>query len=135
MADITVTAAQVAPIFPQKATIFSGVCAVAITKGLLVYFTSAGKLDIADGNGSGTTAPCGIALEGGGAGQAISVLKEGHVAGYTLAGAYWSAAYMSNTAGALADSAGGTEVIVGRVVPMSDAGTYTKVLYVDMDWS
>lgn len=122
--------------FPEKALIFPAVAAATITRGQLVYVTSAGKVDIADGNGSGTTAPAGVALNEAGAGQAVDVIKEGHVYGFDLSGmAYWDPAYMSNTAGALGTTAGGTSVIVGRVVPLSDVANYTKVLYVDMDWS
>lgn len=136
MSDVVVTAVQIAPIFPEKAVIFPAVAAAAITKGQLVYFTAAGKVDVADGNGSGTTAPCGVALEAAGAGQATSVLKEGHVFGFTVSAlANWDPLYMSDTAGALGTTAGSASVIVGRVVPMSDAGTYTKVFYVDLKWS
>lgn len=135
MTDIVRTDAQVAVVFPEKAIIFPAVAAAAIAKGDLVYFTSAGLVNIADGNGSGTTAPCGIALNAAGAGQEVNVLKEGHIYGWTLTSlAYWAPAYMSNTAGALSDDAGGTSLIVARVVPMSN-GAKTKVLYIDMDWS
>lgn len=135
MTDIVRTDAQVAPVFPEKAVEFPAVAAAAIAKGDLVYFTSAGKVDVADGNGSGTTAPCGVAMNAAGANGAVSVLKEGHVYGWTVSSlANWDPVYMSNTAGALGDSAGGTSVIVGRVVPLSNSAK-TKVLYIEMDWS
>jgi hypothetical protein len=135
MTAVALTAAQIAPVFPEKAEEFSFVAAATITKGQLVYLTSAGKVDVADGNGSGTTAPIGIAMEAGGAGQAISVLRRGHVYGYTLTSlAYWDPVYMSDTAGSLDTSAGSTSVLCGRVVSLSDS-SYTKVLFIDMDWS
>ena len=135
MADITCTAAQVAPVFPDEAEIFDFVAAAAITAGAPAYITSAGKVDNADANGSGTDTFRGIALSTVGAGQPVSVLKKGHVYGYTLSGAYDSLVYVSNTAGALADAAGGTSLIVGRVVPLSDTPNYTKVLYVQASWA
>lgn len=91
---------------------------------------SSGKVDLADANGSGTDTFFGIALEAGGATQVISVLKRGHIVGYTLAGAYGSAAYVSNTAGEIADAAGSTSLVVGHVVSLSDP-LLTKVLYVN----
>ena len=134
MSNITRTDAQVAEVFPEKAVMFSAKAAATIAKGDLLYFTSAGLVNIADGDGSGTTAPCGIALNAAGTGQAVNVLKEGHVYGWTLTSvAYYAPLYMSDTAGALGDGAGSTSFIVGRVVPMSDA-SLTKVLYVDIKW-
>lgn len=135
MSDITLTAAQIAPCFPDEAEMYPVVAAATITAGQLVYMTSAGLADVADGNGSGTTAPIGIALNGAGAGQVVSVLKRGHCYGFALSGsAYWDPLYMSNTAGALGTTAGGTSVICGRVVALSDASA-TKVFYVQLDWN
>jgi hypothetical protein len=135
MADITVTAAQVGLVFPEKAEVYDFIAAATITAGQVVYQDSAGKANLADANGSGTVQARGIALNGGGAGQAISVLKKGHVYGFTVSGvAYDDPVYLSNTAGALADAAGGTSVICGRVVSLTNGTTLTKVLHVEFDW-
>lgn len=139
MGDITVTAAQVAAIDPLKAEILPFVAGATITAGQIVYLASTGLVGLADANGSGTIQARGIALNGGGSGQAIDVLKRGRVAGFTVSGmAYDAIAYLSNTAGALATSAGGTTVVCGRVVPMSEKDL-TKVLYADFrygpDWA
>lgn len=134
MSDITVTAAQVGVVYPEKADIFDMIAGATITAGQAVYQTSAGKADLADANGSGTLQFRGIALNGGGAGQAISVLKRGHVYGFTVTSqSYDAALYVSNTAGALADSAGGTTINAGRVVALPDASA-TKVVYIEADW-
>jgi hypothetical protein len=136
MTDIALTAARVAAVFPATAEIYDFVAAATITAGQALYATSAGKVDLYDSNGSGTLQFCGIALNGGGAGQAISVLKRGHVFGYTISGlAYWAPVYGSNTAGALADAAGSSSNVAGVVVPLSDAGTFTKVLYIEAKWT
>jgi len=144
MADITVTAAKVAPCFEKfgKCEIYSHVAGVTITAGQAVYIdVTTGLLALADADlgGAGGQA-CqfrGIALTGGGAGQAIDVLMHGCIYGFTLAGNYDSLVYLSNTAGALADAASGTNsVIVGRVYPLSDriasTGYPNKVLFIDV---
>lgn len=132
MSDITVTAAQVAPVFPEKALIFDLIAAATITAGQAVYRDTAGKAALADADaGSGKQAFAGIALNGAGAGQAVSVLIQGHVYGFTLSGAYGSGAFLSDTAGALADAPSTTNPVrAGQVVALSDANL-TKVLYVE----
>lgn len=135
MADITVTAAQVAAVFPDKAEIYDFEAAETITAGQALFLDSNGKVKLADADAAGEQQFRGIALTGGGAGQAISVLKRGHVYGFNLSGmAYNAVAYQSNTTGALADAAGTLTVNVGRVVSVNDSGTLTKVLYIDADW-
>lgn len=135
MADITVTAAQVGVVFPEKAEIFDFIAAETITAGQALFLDSNGKAELADANAAGELQFRGIALNGGGAGQAISVLKKGHCYGFGVSGmAYDAVAYLSNTAGALADAAGGTTVNCGRVVPLANGATLTKVLYVEADW-
>ena len=93
-----------------------------------------GLLAVSDATTSGG-APYfdGIALTGGGAGQAISVLVRGHVAGFTVASTnVGTALHLSETAGALADAAPagtGTDVKVGKVYALSDA-TPTRVVFI-----
>jgi hypothetical protein len=136
MADITVTAAQVAPVNPEKAVIRSYIANATITKGQAVYFLTTGKVGVADANGGGRLPQFrGIALNGAGAGQAVDVMQEGECYGFTLAGNADTRIYLSNTAGALADTAsvGGTTVVCGRVVCLSDKDL-TKVLKITVQW-
>ena len=133
MADIAVTAAQVAAVFPHSAEIYSFIATEAITAGQPVYFLSTGKAGVADANASGKQQVRGIALNGAAAGQAVDVLKRGHVAGFTL-GTYNTLAYLSDTAGSLADAAGTVSAPVGRIVALSDSNL-TKALYVDLSWT
>lgn len=136
MTDITVTAANVARVFPQSDEVYDFVAAATITAGQALYLTSAGKVDLYDSNGSGTLQFLGVALNGGGAGQAISVLKRGFVYGYAITGlAYFAPVYGSNTAGAFADAAGGSSIITGRVLALPNSSLYTKVLYVQASWN
>lgn len=138
MADITVTAAQVEAIDPHYAEIFNFIAGATITQGQVVYMTTTGTLGVADATtASGLFQARGIALNGGAAGQAISVLKRGRVAGFTVSGMNASApVYLSETAGKLADAAPagtGTTVVCGIVVPMSDKDA-TDVVYADFRW-
>lgn len=134
MADLTTTAAQIAPVYPTKANIKSYIAAEAITKGQAVYILAAGTVGVADANAAGKQQFRGIALNGGGAGQAIDVLHEGEVYGIGVSGLNANVlVYLSDTAGAIADAAGTLTVPAGRVVTLSDKDA-TKVVYVDVSW-
>jgi hypothetical protein len=134
MADLVVTAAQVAAIFPLKAEIHNVIAAVAVTAGQALYQDSSGDYDLADASVAGTAGARGIALQGAGAAQGVNILKKGHVAGFTISQAYDAPLYVSNTAGAIADAAGVVSVLCGTVVALSDKDR-TKVLYLEFDWA
>jgi hypothetical protein len=131
MADIVVTAARVAAIFPEKAETFDMIAAEAIVKGEAVYQTAAGKAAASGGASAGVAQFMGIALNKASAGMAVSVLKKGLVAGFTLTSqAYGAPIYLSATAGSLADAAATVATVVGRVVPLPDKDL-TKALFVE----
>jgi hypothetical protein len=130
MADITRTKEQIGVVYPHKAEIDNGIAGVAIEAGQPVYIDSNGKYGLADANAAAADQFRGIALETVAAGQAISVLVRGELYGYTLSGAYDSAAYVSNSVGELADAAGDTSLLVGRVVAVHNSKDATKVLKV-----
>ncbi len=138
MANIALTAARIAPVFADECRIRTYIAAVAITAGQAVYRNSSGDAALADANGSGTLQFRGIALCGAGAGYAVDVLEEGECYGFTLAGAYDSLAYVSNDVGQLADAAGATAIVAGRVTCLADPDR-TKVLYISAkmngDWA
>lgn len=134
MADIALTANRVQVIFPDKAEIFDFIAVEAITKGQAVYQTTAGKVGVADANAAGKQQFRGIALNSASAGRAVSVLKKGHVAGFTVSGVNGDAPlYLSDTAGSLSDTVGTMTVNVGRVVGLTDKDN-TRVAYIDADW-
>lgn len=134
MADITVTAAQVGLVDPVKSLVRSYLAAETITKGQAVYITTTGTVGVADANAAGKQQFRGIALNGGGAGQAIDVLHDGEVYGFTVSGLNAGVlAYLSDTAGALADGAGTMTVAAARVVCLADKDL-TKVLRVFVQW-
>ena len=133
MADIVVTAAQVAAIDPLQAEIHSFVAASTVTQGQIVYITTSGTVAPADANAAGLQQARGVALNGGGAGQAIGVLKRGRCAGFTLTQDASVPLYLSDTVGALADAVGTMTVPCGIVVCMPDKAA-TKVFYADFRW-
>jgi predicted RecA/RadA family phage recombinase len=134
MAVVASTAAQVRPVLPGTAEIVDAVAGTSITAGQAVYWNSSGNLVLSSASAAGTAKFAGIALNSVGSGQAVSILKKGHLAGYTLTSlAYGAKLYLSNTAGAVDDTAGTVSVIIGAVVAMSDAAR-TKVAYFDADW-
>ena len=130
MADLTVTAANVALVYPEKALTVQKTCAEAITAGQACFQDTAGKAQLADANAAGEQQTRYLALQDGAAGQSISFLIMGHVEGFTLTSqAYDAPIYQSDTTGALADAAGSLEVPVGIVEGIDQGGTVTKVLY------
>ncbi len=135
MADLVVVEAAVAVVFPLKAEIHTGILAAAVTAGQAVYVVIASAdFDLADAGVADQLAELrGIALESGGIGQAINILKRGHLNGFTISQAHDDEIFLSNNAGALADAAGVVNVHAGRVVALSDKAR-TKVLFIDIPW-
>ncbi len=132
MADIARDKSKIAPVWPENTEIRTYIAAANIEAGQPVYITSAGKVDLSDANGAGTAAFRGIALETVSAGQPVSVLRRGELYGYGLSSVAFDAPlYVSNTAGELADAAGGTSLLVGHVQPLADAKTINKILFVE----
>jgi len=73
------------------------------------------------------------------ANQPAHLLRRGKIALYDANGAnildglaYGAQVYLSNTAGRLADAAGTVTVVAGRVIPLWDQATPTKILDIDL---
>ena len=137
MAAITRTKRLVSICFPDKAVKFTFIAGETIERGQPVMLNATTKrVMLADANDTARDALLGIALDDAGAGEAVAVLKEGHVYGYTLAGDVGSFAYVGDSVGELADAASASLVLpVGMVIPLSDKPDLTKVLYVDIPWT
>jgi hypothetical protein len=136
MTAITLTAARVEPVFPELAEkdIKSYICAEAITKGQAVYILATDTVGVADANASGKQQFRGIALEGGGIGQSISVQQGDDVFGFDIQALDSDVlVYLSDTAGGLDTAPGTMTVPVGRVRPMSDPDK-TRVLRIAVNW-
>lgn len=129
MADIALTAAQVAAANPAQAEIDSVIAAESVTAGQIVFIDTAGKAQLADANAAGEQQARGMVLEAAGAGEGTSILRRGQVYGFTLTSqAYDAPIFLSDTVGAMADAAGTMTVPVGVVQGLSDSDI-TKVLY------
>ena len=128
MTDLALTAAKIALVNPQDAEVDFVICAVAVTTGQSLFVDTDGKADLADANVSGAQQTRHLALEAGAIGQSISVLTRGRVFGFTITQAYDAPIFQSDTAGALADSAGSLTVPIGIIKAISDDPTLTKVL-------
>jgi hypothetical protein len=131
MADLSVLSTGVSPVWPEYCQILSVKAAADVTAGQPGYLNTSGKGDIADANGvSPINRFRGIYLQTVKAGQTVDLLISGYVQGYDLSGlAYDAAVYVSDTVGKLADAAGTTSLMVGRVFPINDPDK-TKVLRV-----
>jgi hypothetical protein len=127
---------EVGPSYAASAEMYPGVAAVDLTRGDLVYFNSVGKLVKSDAAAAGTAKCAGMVMTSVKAGQATSILKRGHVEGYTLTAlAYGAKVYMAmgGAAGGLDTAAQTVSVVMASVVPLTDPAA-TKVLYFDADW-
>lgn len=133
MANIAVTAAQIAAVDPLKARIKTYLAASTITKGQPVAMATGGTVAPADASTGGAylfEQVVGIAISAGGAGQTIDVLEEGELYGLTVSGKNCGdILYVSNDVGRVADAGGDETVYLGRVQALADVSA-TKVAYI-----
>ena len=106
-----------------------------LTAGQIVAWNTSGLTVPADADGASTLPQArGVALNGGGTGQAISILKKGLCYGFTITGlAYGAKLYISGTVGAVSDASISSLEAIGQVVPLSDSSA-TKVAWFDFNW-
>lgn len=132
MANVAVTAAKVGLVDPKNADVKSYIAGSTITKGQVVAMDTDGTVDPADSTVAGGylyQQVQGIALCGGGAGQAIDVCQRGELYGFTVSGMNPGALlWLSETAGALSDADVGVTTYVGRVSALADKGTTNVVM-------
>lgn len=96
--------------------------------------TSAGGFTKANGTSAAEADAYGMLVSKDPAGKVGTALRRGVVDGFNLSGAYSSKVYLSDTDGALADTAGTISMPVGQVIPgtATTLGTaYDKLLRVD----
>jgi hypothetical protein len=123
MSDIAITATSV--VQGANAVVVHGIAGASITAGQVVYLDSAtGKWKLADANGTGTTHPGGIALNGAAANQPIAVQTSGDitVGGTLVAGDPY---YLSATAGGIMPAA---DLTTGDNVALLGLAKSTTVL-------
>lgn len=129
-ADIALTAAKIGVIDPNTAFIKDYLAASTITKGQVVAMSTTGTVAPADASTGGAylfEQVVGIALQAAGAGQVVPVLMDGECYGFTVSSLDCGALlYLSNTTGAMADTAADKTFILGRVTCLTDKDA-TKV--------
>lgn len=133
MADLTITAGDVAPV--KSFVQFTGPAAETIAAGQYVRFdASTGKLTKGNASSSAEAADGGIAINGGAAGTTLTAIHYGIVdVGDALdALDYGATVFLSDTDGVLGDSAGTVSKEVGKVVPGWGHTTADKLLFVDL---
>lgn len=111
--------------------------AEAITAGAAVRIdTASGKFTNANATSAAEARIYGIAARTVPAGAPVTAIRKGVMDGFNLdALAYDAAVHLSNTDGALADAAGTTAAIVGRVIPgtSNNIGVgLDKLLFIDL---
>jgi len=132
MTVIAKVEAKVSVVFPEEAEIYNVQLAENVIAGQALYQTTSGTYGLAEADAAGKQQFRGVALETARAGRAVSMLKTGILAGYTLA-TYDDEVYLSDTAGAF-DTAPGTLLVkCGRVMSLADKAL-TEVLFVEADW-
>lgn len=132
MSDITVTASKLALVYPEQSEVYNVTLAEDATKGQALYQTTSGTYGLADANAAGKQMFRGVALETAKSGEAISMLKRGVLAGYTLA-TYEDNVYLSATPGAFSDAPVAMIILCGRVISLCDPAL-TELLYIEADW-
>lgn len=104
----------------------------AIVAGAPVRIDTDGKFT--NGNGTDTTENnvYGVALRSAAAGEPVTAIRKGVLAGFTFSQAYNAAIYVADTDGRLGDVAGTASKVVGRVIPGTASATPGKLLFVDL---
>jgi hypothetical protein len=136
--EVALTAAQIGLVDPAKAEVKTYIAGATITKGQVVAVDTDGTIDPADASAGGGylyQQVVGIALNGGGAGQAIDVCQNGELYGFTVSGlSVGDIMYLSDTAGSLSTVAGTVTARLGRVTCLADKSA-TKVVRIFVDWA
>lgn len=134
MTAIVNTSDQSRLVDPASCETYPAIAAVALTPGQLVYLNTAGKYAVALATTAPTMKQMGVCLSTVAAGQAFTLLKRGHMAGFTVSAlAYGALLYVSDTVGVADTAAGTVSRIIGCVVPKTDP-SLTKLAYFDFDW-
>lgn len=133
MTDITATAAQAGEVMPQISRVINVKLAETVTALQPAYQLTAGTFGLADANAAGKQQFRGVFLDGGVAGQVVRLLIDGPVYGYSVSALNGDVPlYLSDTVGALGDSAGTMTVVAGRVFALTDG---TKVVWIAARWT
>lgn len=134
MAVIALVASEIKEVFtdPGHCEIYQVEAGETITAGQVLCWGAAGTMLIADGNSAALDEPWAVALSGGVAGTIISVLKKGHVEGFTVAGTATGTLITLTDAATGQVEGGGAGECVGRVVALPGGAAVDRVIHFDI---
>jgi hypothetical protein len=101
--------------WPKPHEQLSAVCAADITAGTFVRQTTTGRWIVALATSTTNSAGIYFAPRSAKTGETLTGMKAGVFGGFTVSQAFNASLYLSDT-GTLADAAGTTSVVVGRVI-------------------
>ena len=134
MANIAVVAKEVHAIRtdPGHSEIYPVKLTEVVTAGQVLCWAAAGTMSLADGNDAALDEPQAVALQGGNAGDVISVLQRGRVEGFTVSGLnVGGLVTLTDTPGIVEEA--GTGECCGRIVAEAGAGTADRVIHFDFN--
>lgn len=130
MADITFTAAKVKAVYtdPGLCEIHNVKLTETVTAGQVLCWAAAGTMSLADGNDAALDEPQAVALQGGVAGQRVSVLRRGIVAGFAVSGLnVGGQVTLTDTPGVIEEAGAGENV--GRIWALPGGAAADRVIY------
>lgn len=134
MGDISLHASKIREVFtdPGHSEIYNVELGETVTAGQALCWNTTNQMVLADGDDDALNEPWAIALQGGLAGQVISVLKKGHCYGFTVAGINTGVRItLTDTPGVMQEAGAGE--CCGRVVALSGGTTADYVIHFDFD--
>lgn len=134
MGNIAFVAAEVRPVRtdPGHATIYNVKLTEVVTAGQVLCWAAAGTMSLADGNDAALDEPQAVALQGGAAGQVISVLQYGRVEGFTVSAIATGVLVTLTDTPGVVESAGAGECC-GRVVAEAGGAAVDRVIQFDFN--
>lgn len=132
MAVIAVVAKEVHEIRsdPGHCEIYPVELTETVTAGQVLCWAAAGTMSLADGNDAALDEPQAVALQGGNAGDVVSVLRRGRVEGFTVSGTNVGVKITLTDNPGEVEGAGAGECC-GRIVAEAGAGTMDRVIHFD----
>lgn len=134
MGNVTLVAGKIREIFtdPGHCEMYNVELGETVTPGQALCWNATNQMVLADGNDDALDEPQAIALQGGLAGQVVSVLKKGHCYGFIVAGSATGVLITLTDTPGLMEFAGGGECC-GRVVSLPGGTVTDYVIHFDFN--
>ena len=130
MAVIAVVAAEVHPVRtdPGHCEMYPVKLTETVTAGQILCWAAAGTMSLADGDDDALDEPQAVALQGGNAGDVITVLQRGRVEGFTVSGTNVGTLITLTDNPGEVEGAGAGECC-GRIVAEAGAAAVDRVIH------